>query len=106
MTALGGIGAREWAITLESHHEEQNSCTDNKEDVKDAGYTARQETCWKSTTSSRKHQAGKMPLTTGNCCTDTATMQRRLRTVGGMRTKHQTIEEPCTRGRGGQEDGA
>ncbi len=95
MTAIGCSGARAWDITLESHHEEQNSCKDKKEDVKDAGSTARQETCWKSTTSSRKPKAGKMPLTTGNCGTDTATMKRRLRTVGGMRTKHQTIEEPC-----------
>ena len=95
MTAIGCIGAREWDITLESQQEEQNSCKDSKEDVKGADYTANQETCWQLTTSSRKPKAGKMPITTGNCCTDTATMKRRLRTVGGMRTKHQTIEEPC-----------
>jgi hypothetical protein len=95
MTAIGCIGAREWDIILASQHEEQNSCKDKKEAVKDAGSTARQETCWKSITSSRKHKAGKMPMTTGNCCTDTATMQRRLRTVEGMRHKPQTLEEPC-----------
>ena len=95
MTAIGCIGAQEWDITLESQQEEQNSYKDKKEDVKDAGYTARQETCWKSITSSRKHKAGKMPTPTGNCCTDTAMMKRRLRTVEGMRHKHQTIEEPC-----------
>ena len=95
MIAIGCLGAREWDITLELQQEEQNSCRDRKEDVKDAGYTAKQETCWKSITSSRKHKAGKMPITTGNGCTDTATRQRRLRTVEGMRHKHQTIEEPC-----------
>ena len=95
MTAIGCIGAREWDITLESHQESQNSCKDKKEDVKDAGYTARQETCWKSTTSSRKPKVGKIPITTGNCCTDTAMTKRRLKTVEGMRHKHQTIEEPC-----------
>ena len=89
------MGAREWDITLASQQAEQNASKDKKEDVKDAGSTARQETCGKSTTSSRKHKAGKMPITTGNCGTDTAMMQRRLRTVAGMRHKHQTIEEPC-----------
>ena len=59
------------------------------------GYIARQETCWKLTTSSQKPKVGKMPITTGNCCTDTAMTKRRLKTVEGMHNKHQTIEEPC-----------
>ena len=92
---MGCMGAQAWDSTLESEHEEQNSGRDKKEDGKDAGDTARQETCWKSITSSRQPQAGKRPSTTGNCYTDTARMQRRLRTVEGMRHKHQTLEEPC-----------
>jgi hypothetical protein len=32
-------------------------------------------------------------MTTGNSCTDTATMKRRRKTATGI--KHQTIEEPC-----------
>ena len=36
-----------------------------------------------------------MATTTGNSCTDTATMKRRRKTATGMHDKHQTIEEPC-----------
>ncbi len=41
------------------------------------------------------HGTVQMPLTTGNCCTDTAMTKRRLKTVEGMHNKPQTIEEPC-----------
>jgi N-terminal domain of reverse transcriptase len=89
------IGAREWAIILASQHELQDSCKDKKDDARNAGYATKQEICSKLTTSSRKHKAGKMPTTTGNCCTDTAMIARRLKTVIGMHDKHQTVEEPC-----------
>ena len=46
-------------------------------------------------TSFPKHTAERMCTTTGNSSIDTATMQRRLRTVEGMRHKHQALEEPC-----------
>jgi|GEM_PF-4135782 len=81
--------------TLASPQAEQNSCKDSKDEVKDADYTARQETCWQLTTSSRKPKVGQRPRTTGNGCTDPAMTQRRLQTVKGMRHKHQTLEEPC-----------
>ena len=36
-----------------------------------------------------------MSITTGNFSIDTATRQRRRKTVAGMRHKHQILEEPC-----------
>jgi hypothetical protein len=95
MMAIGCTGARECDIILVSQHASGNSSDDSKENVQDAGYTARQETYWKWTTSSQKPMAGKMCMTTGNSSIDTAMMKRRLKTVEGMLDKHQTIEEPC-----------
>ena len=43
----------------------------------------------------QRHGKVQMPITTGNCCTDTAMTKRRLKTVEGMLNTHQTLEESC-----------
>src|SRR5438105_3444211 len=95
MTALGGLGARAWDILLASHQEEQHACKAKKGEGTDAGYPARQEPGGKAPPASQKPQAGKMSLPPGHCGTVPAMLQRRLRTVAGMRHTHQTLEEPC-----------
>ena len=62
--------------------------------VPGADYTTVPEMYWKSITFSRPPLEGKMDMTTGNSCTDTATMRKRRQTATGMPDKHQTIEEP------------